>query len=49
MNDNVPILKGIGNPTDEPLGSLRCSVDRNKSERTFGTTSHFEDDLLFYF
>lgn len=40
MDDNVSVLEGIGNPTDETLSSLGGCIDRDETEGTFGT-GHF--------
>jgi hypothetical protein len=35
MNNGISVLEGIGNTSDKTLGSLRSSVDSNKTERPF--------------
>jgi hypothetical protein len=34
MNDGISVLEGIGNTSDETLGSLGSSVDSDKTERS---------------
>jgi hypothetical protein len=36
MNDGISVLEGIGNTSDETLGSLGSGVDSNKTERALG-------------
>lgn len=40
VDHDVPVLEGVGNPTDETLGPLGRSVDGDKTKGPF-RTGHF--------